>query len=190
MSDEKKRELSPEGEAMLELMREMVHPSLRQQAQLSQEEMEAIRYPPAEPFQIETKVACKHPNGYRFTALVAPSAKWANGRWVKIEDEQWPTDEELCETIEWWGKRNRWFDPMRPDLGYDDDTKRWLYENIRLPILRMVGAGPVPTDWLEGELDTAYLAKWHKELKAKAERHNLAERVAEPRNQAHPVAAK
>lgn len=153
MSDDKKQPapVSPEFSAMqtfFEGLLERMNPSLQAQIAMSKREMEAIRFPEAPPEMVPVRIPCVHPNGYRFTALVAPSETFQYGRWVGIEDERWPTDEELCATIDWWHKRNRWKDPSNPSAGYDPDTQLWLYDNIRLPILRAVG-GELPVDWRE-----------------------------------------
>lgn len=140
--------VSEDTKTILEFLASVFKPGAAAEFQRSREEMQAIYLPEAPPEKVPVRIKCVHPNGYKFTAVVAPSKEYEGGRWVGIEDEQWPTDDELCATIDWWHKRKRWVDASRRDLGYDPDTKLWLYDNIRLPILREVGK-ELPIDWRE-----------------------------------------
>lgn len=140
--------LSEETKAILDFLASVFKPGVAADFERQQDAMRSVYNPEAPPEKVPVRIKCQHPNGYKFTALVVPSKEFDGGRWVQIEDEQWPTDDELCATIDWWHKRKRWVDASRPDLGYDPDTKLWLYDNIRLPILRYVGQ-ELPIDWRE-----------------------------------------
>lgn len=147
ISEETKAILEAQNK-MIEVLTNRLNPALQMQIKQSMQEMQEIMFPLAPANKLPVRVPCVHPNGYKFTAVVAPSDTYQGGRWVGVEDEQWPTDAELCATIDWWHKRKRFIDASRPDLGYDKDTQLWLYDNIRLPILRSVGK-ELPIDWRE-----------------------------------------
>lgn len=147
-----KAKLSPETQALLEALQTLIvgRGTLSQRQEEAKREMEELHFPLAPADKIPVRVPCVHPSGYKFTAVVAPSDKYRGGRWVSIEDERWPTDEEMCASTyplfcdangNWWGKRSRF-----RGTDYDPDTKLWLYDNVRLPILRQVG-GELPIDY-------------------------------------------
>lgn len=147
-----KAKLSPETQALLEALQTLLsgRGTLSQRQEDAKREMEELHFPLAPANTIPVRVPCIHPSGYRFTAVVAPSDKYRGGRWVQIEDEQWPTDDEMCASTyplfcdangNWWGKRSRF-----RGNDFDPDTKLWLYDNVRLPILRQVG-GELPIDY-------------------------------------------
>lgn len=152
MSD-KKPALSADTQALVDALQIIFsnRDSLAKRHEEALREMQDLTLPIAPPEKVPHRVPCIHPTGYRFTAVVAPSDKYQGGRWVSIEDEQWPTDDEMCVSTHpifcdgsgnWWGRRRR----FRNGTEYDKDTQIWLYLNVRLPILRLVGS-ELPVDY-------------------------------------------
>lgn len=200
MSDEKKPALSPEIEALVKVLTERFAPGYDAQQQHAREAMEAIYHPPVSPEMIPVRVPCVHPSGYRFTALVVPSKTFPAGRWVRIEDERWPTDEELCAYDPSWGRKPDRFmrdNQGRPDpnLGYTPACQLELYDNIRLPILKAVG-GELPVDWREDMQErvkelraaaAAEVAKMNAQLQALATTQEPVAPPKRPRQAAAPA---
>jgi ElaB/YqjD/DUF883 family membrane-anchored ribosome-binding protein len=160
MSDEKKApKISADTQALIDALQAVLanQSSVSKKQEEAHRQMEELHFPLTPPDKIPHRVPCVHPSGYRFTAVVAPSSTFAGGRWVSIEDEQWPTDDEMCVSTypifvdgsgNWWGRRRR----FKGENEYDKDTQLWLYDNVRLPVLRAVG-GELPIDWQEAMQD-------------------------------------
>jgi hypothetical protein len=151
--------LSPDTQAVVDALKEIFsgRASLREQQKDQQAEMLELMFPVAPPETVPQRIPAVTPTGYRFTAVVAPSKTFASGRWISIEDERLPTDAELCASIDWWARSSRFKGGLRdlPNGAYEDyteETKAWIYDNIRLPILRAVG-GELPFDWREDMQD-------------------------------------
>lgn len=82
-----------------------------------------------------TRVACIHPNGMTFTAVIVPSRAYPEGRVHHLEDEKYPPSYPWPEG----------YNPVREDNGQLKVTaKQRLYEELRRPLIAEVVGKPLP----------------------------------------------